>query len=134
MINQIKSAGVFPTAISKILIVEDEPTLRMVVCEFLRLMNFEVTCAENGVEALDRMCLTKFDLVITDVMMPNMGGVELIHNIRKVKPILPIIIVTGTDYEAAGELQDDFTKAIHKPYAFDHLLSKIYQFEVAYTD
>lgn len=135
MVNQSLNPAVFPpTRISKILVVEDEPTLSIVVCEFLRIMNFEVECAENGVEALDRMCLTKFDLVITDIMMPKMGGLELIQNIRKVKPYLPIIAVTGSDYDAAFELQNEFTKAIRKPYAFDNLLSKIYQFDVEYTD
>lgn len=135
MTNQSISPTVFPTTqISRILVVEDEPTLSVVVCEFLRIMNFEVTCAGNGVEALDRMCLDKFDLVITDVMMPKMGGLELIQNIRKVKPFLPIIAVTGSDYDAALELQDEFTKAIRKPYAFDTLLSRIYQFEIVYSD
>ena len=135
MTNQTIFPAAFPqTTISKILVVEDEPTLSIVVCEFLRIMNFEVTCAENGVEALDRMCLNNFDLVITDVMMPKMGGLELIQNIRRVKPFLPIIAVTGSDYDAVFELQDDFTKAIHKPYAFDTLLSRIYQFEIVYSD
>lgn len=135
MTNKTISPAVFhPTSISKILVVEDEPTLSVVVSEFLRIMNFEVICAENGVEALDRMCLTNFDLIITDVMMPKMGGLELIQNIRKVKPFLPIIVVTGSDYDAVLELQDNFAKAIRKPYAFDTLLSKIYQFEVVYSD
>ena len=135
MINKTAIPAVFQqTKISRILVVEDEPTLSVVLCEFLRIMNFEVTCAENGVEALDRMCLTKFDLIITDVMMPKMGGLELIKNIRKVKPFLPIIAVTGSDYDTALELQDSFTKAVRKPYAFDTLLSKIYQFEIIYSD
>lgn len=135
MINQTISQAVFPpTKISKILVVEDEPTLRVVICEFLRIMNFEVVYSENGLEALDQMCLQEFDLVITDVLMPKMGGFELIKNIRKVKHFLPIIAMTGSDYDAALELQDAFTKVIRKPYAFDSLLSKIYQFEIVYSD
>jgi CheY-like chemotaxis protein len=135
MINPNISQDAFPTAkISKILVVEDEPTLSMVVCEFLRMMNFEVTCVANGVEALDMMCIKKFDLVISDIMMPKMGGIELIRNIRKVKSTLPIIAVTGSDLDSVLEIQDEFTKGIRKPYAFDTLLSRIYQFEIVYTD
>ncbi|MBL7995136.1 response regulator [bacterium] len=135
MINEtIFPAVLQQPKITRILVVEDEPTLSVVLCEFLRIMNFEVICAENGVEALDRMCLSSFDLIITDVMMPKMGGLELIQNIRKVKPFLPIIAVTGSDYDTAVELQDNFTKALRKPYAFDTLLSKIYQFEIVYAD
>ncbi len=135
MFNTITSKAAFPaTKISKILVVEDESTLRTVISEFLKIMNFEVTCVENGVEAVDIMCIKKFDLVITDIMMPKMGGVELIKNIRKVNSMLPIIAVTGSDLDAVEEIQNEFTKAIRKPYAFDTLLSKIYQFELVYSD
>jgi DNA-binding response OmpR family regulator len=115
-------------------VVEDEPALKTVVCEFLKMMNFDVTCVENGVEALDMMCIKKFDLIITDIMMPKMGGIELIKNIRKVKSMLPIIAVTGSDYDAIEGIQNEFTKVIRKPYAFNTLLSKIYQFEIVFAD
>ena len=135
MSSPLLTQATFPNAkISKILVVEDEPTLRTVVYEFLKIMNFDVTCVENGVEALDMMCIKKFDLIITDIMMPKMGGIELIKNIRKVKSMMPIIAVTGSDYDAVEDIQNEFTKAIRKPYAFDTLLSKIYQFEIVYAD
>lgn len=135
MSDQNAAQAYYPSArISKILIVDDEPEIRAVVEEFLKIMNYEVTTVSNGIEALDMMCVKKFDLVITDMMMPKMNGLELIRNIRKVKSMLPIIVVTGTDYEALNQVQDEFTKALRKPYAFDTLLSKIYQFEIVYSD
>ncbi len=135
MFDQNAAKPLYPaTQISRILVVEDEPAIRDVIAEFLRIMNFEVTCVTNGVEALDMMCIMKFDLVITDLMMPKMGGLELIRNIRKVKSMLPIIAVTGSDFESIVQIQDEFTKAVRKPFAFDTLLSKIYQFEILYND
>ncbi len=83
-----------------ILVVDDEDAVRTVIAESLRLDGFEVREARNGKEALDSIKADLPDLIITDVLMPQMDGFALCQAIRQMpEPInrLPVILLTALD-------------------------------------
>jgi CheY-like chemotaxis protein len=80
---------------ASILVCEDDPVFRGLVREALAARGHTVTCAANGVEADQCLALARFDLVITDIVMPDRDGLELIAAIRQAEPALPILVVTA---------------------------------------
>lgn len=80
---------------SKILIVDDERSIRNVIKELLELENYECFTAENGFEALEMCQNEKFDLVISDIQMPKMDGVELLTIIQRDFEHLPMVMISG---------------------------------------
>lgn len=91
----------------RVLVVDDEPMVRAVTSQLLRLRKHEVTEAESGPDALRLAADRDFDLVITDLGMPEMSGRELSMLLRERYPALPIIMLTGhTDAEDAAEHVD----------------------------
>ena len=81
----------------KILVCEDERDLNRFVCLSLRNAGYEATAAYNGQEALDKMESERFDLVLTDIMMPVLDGFELCESIRSFEKSMPIIFMTAKD-------------------------------------
>ena len=79
-----------------ILLVEDEDLLRNGVQEMLELHDFHVIGASDGIEALEWLEEAEVDLVITDLVMPNMDGVDFVHKLREKRPTLPVIVVSGS--------------------------------------
>ena len=86
---------------SSILVVEDETGQRKVLQRILEREGYEVTLAENGLIALDKIEDTMFDLVISDMRMPGMTGRDLLREVKQRDPDLPVLIVT-----AFAELKD----------------------------
>ncbi len=113
----------------RVLLVEDAPFLRYAFSRLLRMQGFEVREANDGREALD--CLADFrpDLVLTDLMMPVMGGVELITRIRANPETadLPVVAITADATEHAERMAreagavDVITKPIDLPALLDRL-------------
>lgn len=79
-----------------ILFVEDEELLRSGVQELLEMHDFTVIGAADGLEALHWIYETNVDLVITDLVMPVMNGVDFIARLTKTHPDLPVIVVSGS--------------------------------------
>lgn len=79
-----------------ILLVEDEQLLREGMQEILETYGYEVITAADGQEALERLEQTTVGLVISDLVMPNMNGVDFVSTIRSKFPELPIIVVSGS--------------------------------------
>jgi len=113
----------------RVLLVEDAPFLRYAFGRLLRMQGYDVKEANNGQEALD--CLAEFrpHLVLTDLMMPVMGGVELISHIRANPETadLPVVAITADATEQAETLArragavDFITKPIDLPALLDRL-------------
>ncbi len=82
-------------AVQKILVVDDERNMRVALYEALTRKGYEVVVAENGRTALGLMEQNSPDLVITDIKMPEMDGIELLARIKGIAPQLPVIIITG---------------------------------------
>jgi CheY-like chemotaxis protein len=82
-------------AMNRILYVEDDADLRDDVIAILARAGFKIVGASNGREALELCLHSPPDLVITDLVMPEMDGIELIRSLRKIMPELPVIAVSG---------------------------------------
>jgi DNA-binding response OmpR family regulator len=81
--------------LKKILLVDDEEMLRQTLAVMIANMGFEVTQAADGREGLKMFKEGTFDLVITDLVMPNKEGLELIVAIRRLQPAAKIIAISG---------------------------------------
>ena len=79
----------------RILVVDDEPGIREMVQRHFRFLGFEVGTAENGRAALDMMAGERYDIVISDIMMPEMTGPEMLQEIRSHYPMVHVIMMTG---------------------------------------
>lgn len=80
---------------SKVLLVEDEKTLAMIIKDTLEYEGFDVRCAMNGIEGLRFYHTYNPDVVIADIMMPEMDGFEMVKQIRKDNQIIPILFLTA---------------------------------------
>lgn len=104
--------------VRKILVVDDEQNMRVALYEALSRGGHEVTVAENGRMALTLLAKSKPDLVITDIRMPEMDGIEMLRQIKTLHPALPVVIITGyatveTAVEAMKQGAEDY---ILKPF------------------
>ncbi len=78
-----------------IFFVDDEPKLRQVIKETLEQLNLEVSCFSSGAECLERLGSCICDLLITDVKMPEMDGIELMIQTKRIAPWIPVLVITG---------------------------------------
>ena len=104
-----------------ILIVDDEPNMRTALFEALTRQGHAVDMAENGVEALEKYNSNSYDLVITDVRMPRLDGMELLREIKKTSPNTPVVVVSGygTVESAVEAMRDGAFDYILKPFSLD---------------
>ena len=79
----------------KILVAEDDRNLSRSLDTWLTLEGFQVVTVYNGEEALHKLLHQKYDLLITDIVMPHLNGVELISQIRQINNDLPIMVMSG---------------------------------------
>jgi DNA-binding NtrC family response regulator len=82
---------------SKILIIEDEAAIRRVLKKIIseESETYQVTEAEDGLVGIDKILKSDFDLVLCDIKMPKMDGVEVLEKIKKLKPEIPIVMISG---------------------------------------
>ncbi len=99
-----------------ILLVEDDPRNRRALAQILQAEAYEVTEAENGIEALEMLREKPFDLVVTDLVLPKLHGFDLVQQIRARWPKMPIIVISGYMSEEAGKIVlEGFAEFIQKP-------------------
>ena len=79
----------------KILVVDDEQSMTQFLSIVLRKEGFHVTAVSNGKDALERVKNDNFDVVITDIKMPGMDGIQLLNQIKKHDPSVPVVIMTA---------------------------------------
>ncbi|WP_338751512.1 response regulator transcription factor [Bacillus sp. FJAT-52991] len=85
----------------RILVVDDEDILRMLICDTLEDLGYEIEEAEDGEEALKKVSYQSYDLMILDYMMPNITGIEVIERLpEEIKKTLPILMLTAKTQEA----------------------------------
>ena len=87
----------------KILLVDDEPVILETYSALLSEKGFSVVTASSGREALETFSGNSFDLVITDLAMPDGDGFKLLEEIKKISPHTPVIVFTGKIYRAVKE-------------------------------
>ena len=109
---------------SKLLLIDDDESVLANLCYFLRDKKYDVSSASDGLEGLKLLETEEqgFDLVITDLVMPNISGVGLIAIIKKKFPSLPVIAITGWGEHPealATEVQVD--QVLEKPFELSEL-------------
>ncbi|HEX9951729.1 MAG TPA: ATP-binding protein [Rubricoccaceae bacterium] len=103
----------------RILVVDDEPMVRLVTTKLLRMRGHTVDDVDGGQAALDSLDGVVYDLVVTDLSMPGMSGRELAAEVRARFPALPVVLLTGdTDVRAEGS---DVAEVVRKPFQIDAL-------------
>ena len=112
--------------IKKVLVVDDEPQITRVLRHSLTAHRYDVRTAADGVSALDTFHDWHPDLIITDLQMPEMDGIEFCREIRKVST-LPIIVLSvrgeeKTKVQALDAGADDY---VTKPFGIDELLARV---------
>ncbi|OHD08418.1 MAG: hypothetical protein A2086_07660 [Spirochaetes bacterium GWD1_27_9] len=115
-------------AYKKILIIDDDEIFLKPLIKFLTLMKFQVNIASNGVIGIDLHKTIKFDLIITDLKMEKMNGIEVIKLINKNYPDSKLIVVSGfvNDSEFQEIKNSPNVAAIYeKPVDYEELLAKI---------
>lgn len=111
----------------KILLVEDEITLAKIIKDTLEIVNFDVSIAYNGKDGLKLFFETKPDVLISDIMMPKMSGLEMVKKIRETDQNTPIIFLTAkTEVEdVIIGFENGANDYIRKPFAMKELIVRI---------
>jgi DNA-binding NtrC family response regulator len=115
----------------RVLIVDDEERFRNTMCKLLTVRGLVATTAGSGAEALEKLKGDTYDVTILDVRMPEMSGVQVLAEIRKIDPEVEVIIMTG--YASVDTAKEIIRLGAYdyllKPYEIDELMEKI---EAAY--
>ncbi len=111
----------------KIIIAEDEDITRKHLLRALKAEGYETVGAKNGLEALTRITQEQFDVLITDVRMPEMSGIELLEKVKEAYPGIEVLVITGYgSIDAAVEaMKKGAYEYISKPFNLDELILKI---------
>jgi len=110
----------------KILVVDDEPQIRRIMRETLTAEGYEVDDARNGLEGLEKLREFRPDLVLLDINMPEMGGVEVCKNIRKDSAVAIIMLtVRKSDADKVAALDAGADDFVTKPFSTPELLARV---------
>ena len=112
---------------NKILVVDDEPGIREMLAPFLDRAGFEIETASDGAEALERIQSFRPDLIIMDVLMPEMNGREVLRQLREEENWTPVILLTqvGDAPERAMALEEGADDYLNKPFDSNELMARI---------
>lgn len=111
----------------KILIVDDDESVREMLADFFRLLGYQSIVAANGREALDLLEKQEVSLVISDIKMPVMDGIEMLKQIKARYPHLGVILVTGykPDYSWNEVMRAGASDYVTKPFDINMLEKKV---------
>ena len=112
-----------PTQAERILIVDDDPSMRTALVESVRRLGYDVQGAVDGADAVDRVSRYKPWLVVTDLKMPQLGGLDLIKEIKRRSPQTLMVLMTayGTVETAVDAMKYGASDYILKPFSTDLL-------------
>jgi two-component system, cell cycle response regulator CpdR len=112
---------------AKILVAEDEASVREFVSRALTHAGHEVVAVVDGLHALTALHAGKFDLLVTDIVMPGMDGIALALKVTKDWPELSVLLMTGyaAERQRAHNLEDLIHKVIAKPFSLTDFLAVV---------
>ena len=117
----------------KVLIAEDSSVIQNLAKKILQFQNFDITAVKNGKQVLDKLEKEAYDVIVMDINMPIMDGMQCAEQIRKrddEKANTPIIVISGN---ARNYSQEDFDRIginayLQKPLNFDELVEKVHEY------
>jgi CheY-like chemotaxis protein len=113
-----------------VLVVEDEPSLRELVADFLELEGFVVTAVEDGADAIEALdhrttAADHFCVVLLDLMLPRVGGLTVLDHVREQADPPAVVALSASREHLAAAIQHGATMAVAKPYDIEALLSVV---------
>ena len=115
----------------KVLIAEDSSVIQNLTKKILQFQNFDIQSVKNGKELLESIEKENYDVILLDINMPVMDGIEAVTELRKhadaVKKATPVIAITGNAANHSVEYLKSvgFTEYLQKPLNFDHLVELV---------
>jgi CheY-like chemotaxis protein/putative methionine-R-sulfoxide reductase with GAF domain len=114
---------------SHVLVADDEPNIRNTISDILRKYHANVTIANSGAEAIEDLLHNDYDLVISDIKMPDKTGYDVFAAARKKSQVLPVILMTGFGYDPnhciVRASQEGLQAVLFKPFKVDQLLAEV---------
>lgn len=121
-----------------VLVVDDEPSIRLTCSAILQMHGFRTASAENGEQALHMAFDLRPDVVLTDVIMPEMNGIQLAIALQEALPGTPVVLFSGNtetaDVLAGARAQGYSFKILAKPVGVNELLEAVKAALAAYPD
>jgi len=110
-----------------VLVVDDDPQLREALSRALELDGYDVSTASNGAKALDAISSSRPDVMVLDVMMPYVGGLDVCRTLRDRKDRLPILVLTARDEvgDRVAGLDAGADDYLTKPFALEELRARL---------
>lgn len=112
---------------ARVLVVDDDPQLRAALTRALQLDGYDVTTATNGAQALDLLGRERPDVMVLDVMMPYVGGLDVCRTLRERRDRLPILVLTARDEigDRVAGLDAGADDYLTKPFALEELRARL---------
>src|SRR5947209_6133420 len=112
---------------ARVVVIEDEPAIRRGVVDALRATGYEVAEAADGARGAEEALRRSVDLVLLDLLLPKRDGLDVLAEIRKVRPTLPVIILTarGTEEDRVRGLKMGADDYVVKPFSARELLARV---------
>lgn len=112
------------------MVVDDEPEMRESLGHLLTAAGYQVVAVADGREAIQKLATQKFDLVLTDLLMPNKDGIELIFELRAKYPGVPVVAMSGGGYMPRADYLEMARRVgaraiLEKPFTTEQMLSTI---------
>lgn len=115
---------------ARLLVADDDDAIRTTLVRGLGAHGYDVSTARDGIEALERLAEGHFDLVVTDINMPTMDGIELLLKLVEQRPGLKVIAISGGGLFPKHELLEDArllgaVDILEKPFDIDALMTRV---------
>jgi CheY-like chemotaxis protein len=112
---------------ARILIIDDDQDSRILIKFMLQQRGHETTEAENGLVALNLLKTDSFDLVISDIRMPHMDGLDLLNHIRRIFPSMPVIFISAQNPHASAPktVDGNLDRYLQKPFTHKQLVEEV---------
>ncbi|MBX6321030.1 MAG: response regulator [Rhodospirillaceae bacterium] len=112
---------------ARILVAEDEASVREFVARALRLRGHEITAVEDGGAALEALARAPYDLLLTDIVMPGLDGVALALKVSRDYPRMPVLLMTGfaAERQRAHNLSEIVCRVVTKPFTLKEICAAV---------
>ena len=115
-----------PTDSARVLVIDDEAMLRALLHDMLAACGYDVDVAESGAAVVARFQAERHRAVITDLLMPEMNGFEVVAALRTIDPAVRVIMLTGSaPAQTAGQARASGITLLHKPIALGDLKAAV---------
>jgi len=113
--------------LGRILVVEDDDAIRLGLCDALEYAGYSVLEAADGADGLEIAISAELDLVLLDILMPKMDGMQVLIELRKVRAALPVIFLTakGEESDRVGGLRAGADDYVVKPFSATELIARV---------